>query len=119
MKVALNECFGGFNLSEEAEEFINSRREEADNYTGEWRTNPVLIECIETLGSERASGMCSEINIEEYDDNNYEISISEYDGYEELELIPKIKRSMLESCKSVDEIINYLQDLCVRAVFDD
>lgn len=83
MKIAINRCYGGFCLSEEAYQFLGL---EWDNYGFAFtfddnkRTNPDLIKCIETLG-ERANGefACLEV-VEIPDDINWEIE--DYDGME-------------------------------------
>lgn len=76
MKIVINDCFGGFSISEEAKKYC----EENSSYNIS-RTNEKLIEFIEKYGSERASGMCAKLKIVEIpDDVNWEIE--EYDGNE-------------------------------------
>ena len=75
MKVVVNNCYGGFELSEEALKYMNIPYKkdgrwvfpEDSNYLGsyECRTNPRLVEFIEEFGSDRASGDCSKLGIEE------------------------------------------------------
>lgn len=105
-KIAINRCFGGFGLSQEAywwlfehgipvlpdhqyessELAIRDDRQlyglyaELDNY----RSHPTLIACIEALG-ERANGPCSRLKIEEVaDDLRWEIV--DFDGMERLKV---------------------------------
>lgn len=82
MKIAINKCYGGFGLSEKAYEFLGL---EWDGYGTDYcsyekRTDPKLIECIETLGAE-ANKYYANIKIVEIpDDVDWEIE--EYDGIE-------------------------------------
>ena len=104
VKVVLNSCHGGFNVSEEVVLWMRQYEDEEamkivllgetyyphnvtntyhSNYFQITRTNPLLVEFIETYGSERASGMCANLRIEEVDNlDNY--SIEEFAGYEKL-----------------------------------
>lgn len=47
------------------------------------RSDPLLIECIETLGSDVCSGQCSKLKIVEIPDD-VQYFIEEYDGYEHI-----------------------------------
>jgi len=47
------------------------------------RSDPLLIECIETLGSKEVSGSCAKLKIVEIPDD-VEYSIEEYDGFEHI-----------------------------------
>jgi len=49
----------------------------------EIRTNKDLIECIETIGSKKASGYCASLKIIKIPDN-IEYEIDEYDGNESI-----------------------------------
>ena len=78
MKIVVNVCYGGFSLSQEAEDFlmekygINSRVDRSD-----YR----LVNCVETLGGSVAGGKFSVLGIIEIPDD-VEWEIEEYDGYE-------------------------------------
>ena len=79
MKVVINDCYGGFGLSEKAMKFlgVDSGWPEIE------RNNPKLVECVEKLGEE-ANDMCAELKVVEIpDDVNWEIG--EYDGLEWVE----------------------------------
>ena len=90
-KVVYNACYGGFSLSKEAakwliehgsdkiNEDINSITFNMFNYEGE-RHDKLLIECVENLGSELASGNCANLQIAIINGNKYRID--EYDGSE-------------------------------------
>lgn len=98
MKVAINDCYGGFRLSEKAlrlysvhkfgEDVVEALRNGLaringlNTYTDEFRSDPVLIEVIEELGEE-ANGAGASIIIKEIPDDA-EWEIEEYDGKEYL-----------------------------------
>jgi hypothetical protein len=78
-KVVYNNCYGGFDLSEEAKELytkLNGKSVEYDEYC---RHDPILIKVIETLG-DAASSSCSDLKIKIIKGNKY--IIDEYDGME-------------------------------------
>lgn len=107
MKIAINKCFGGFSLSDEAHEMLVSlgvklyenweELEARENKDEAWvvkagpyslgkyansieRTDERLINVIETLGK-KASGMCGNVKVISIPDNiDYEID--DYDGME-------------------------------------
>jgi hypothetical protein len=98
MKVAYNNCFGGFTISEEALRNIAElkgvslkgmkydysmfyNRETNESFGDLERTDKELIQTIEDIGSKRASGMCSCLAIAEIPDGA-EYEIDEYDGNE-------------------------------------
>jgi hypothetical protein len=90
MKIAINRCFGGFSLSKKAYEFLELEWDGCgyayvDN---DKRTDPKLIEMIECLGSEEASGRCSELKVIEIP---YDVDwvIKEYDGIEHIAEVHK------------------------------
>ncbi len=85
MKVVVNRCFGCYSLSNEAMQWLAERSDAARAYMGElgswassdkghWhyqgsgRTDPLLVECVETLGSERASGLVAKLEVVEIPD---------------------------------------------------
>lgn len=95
-KVVINSCYGGFGLSEEANDLLHSKYpdmlEVFDDYEGGEikylkheieRHDKRLIEVIEELGVEKSSGMCAKLYIEEIGTPMYRIS--EYDGFEDIE----------------------------------
>lgn len=77
------------------------------------REDPVAIKLLEEKGSEYCSSKKSNLEIVEYDDEMWIPSISEYDGAENLELIPKISEKRIRDCKNVDEIVDLLKALCL------
>ena len=79
MKVVINTCYGGFSVSKEVYDFMGLEWDGWGFYGN--RTNPKLIEAIETLGTEIASGSMAKLKIVEVpDDVNWKIE--EYDGKE-------------------------------------
>jgi hypothetical protein len=91
MKVVINACYGGFGLSKEAEEFLHYNGIVLDNwnYDGrDFRSNPVLIECVETLGK-KVNTDYSDLKIVEIPDD-VEWEITEYDGWEQIEEVHRI-----------------------------
>lgn len=87
MQVLLNDCYGGFNFSEEFKAHIRSKypnRYEEDSFYFVDRADPVFIEEALSFGLEKASGHFSNLVVVEIPDNvNY--SIYEYDGMEQIE----------------------------------
>lgn len=84
MKIVINRSHGGFGLSEEAYKYLGL---DWDGYGDKYadidsRTDPKLIECVETLG-EVANGESAELKIVEIpDDVDWEIE--EYEGKEHI-----------------------------------
>jgi hypothetical protein len=76
-KIVINRCYGGFGLSEKAQQYLGVD----DHYAfKDDRSNPKLVECVEELGEE-ANGDFADLAIVEIpDDVIWEVS--EYDGYE-------------------------------------
>jgi len=83
MKIVINVDWGGFGLSEEAYKELGL---EWDGFgyafNGyECRTNPKLVEVVERLGSERASGHFAKLKVIEIPDG-IDWVIYNYDGIE-------------------------------------
>lgn len=93
MKVVINKCYGGFSISKKAAEYMAERASEIAkkdlsvpseyfySYNYE-RTDPLLIEAIETLGKE-ANGYSANLAIIEIP-NDIDWYIYEYDGMESI-----------------------------------
>ena len=114
--VVYNSCFGGFSLSEECTQELESRLgdREVD------RDDPVLVEIVRAKGPGRAGGPYSNLRIKEipdkYRDSFY---IQEYDGYEsvvidfkgwKLRRIDEILKKDMEPRLKVDEIQHILDE---------
>lgn len=83
IKIVRNTCFGGFNLSEKALKFMGITEAEGYEYSFEsQRTDPKLVECVETLGKE-ASGYLSDLEVVEIPDG-VDWYITDYDGVERI-----------------------------------
>lgn len=82
MKIVINTCFGGYCLSEKAYEFLGLEWDEYGYKFENNRTNPKLIECVETLGKE-ASGWCADLKVVEIPDH-IDWTMEDYDGKESI-----------------------------------
>lgn len=80
IKVVINKCFGGFSLSKEAYEFLGIPWDNFGYKYNDNRTDPKLVDCIETLG-DKANGMCANLRVVEIP-IDIKWSIEEYDGNE-------------------------------------
>jgi len=88
MKVVINQCYGGFGLSSQAEMKYAELKgiklydwKEGSIYFGEReRTDPALIQVIKKLGK-KANGPYADLKIVEIPDD-VEWTIEEYDGIE-------------------------------------
>lgn len=87
MKLAINTCFGGFSLSEDA---YNELGLPWDGFGFKYshegiktRSDPKLIACIEKLGP-KANGRVAELKIVEVPDDLI-LEITEDDGFETIE----------------------------------
>lgn len=85
MKVVINRQFGGFSLSEKAYEFLRIKWDRYGHNYRDYsrRADPKLVECVETLGSEEASGKFATLEVVEIPDD-VDWTISYYDGMEEV-----------------------------------
>lgn len=94
MKIAVNKCFGGFALSKELYNILGIEWDgygyldngdlgiKSDNYLA-YRSDPRLIEAIEKIGEEKASGALAKVCIVDIPDG-IEWEIDEYDGIESI-----------------------------------
>lgn len=89
MKIVINECFGGFSVSENFFKDCNipyGKSKWGSVYPTtdiDLRTDPRLIEYIEKNGSAKASGSCAHLVVEEIPKGTAFI-IDEYDGNESI-----------------------------------
>ena len=79
MKVLYNAKYGGFSFSDAFVDEFKKRHPEKKCKNG--RTDPDVIALFEEMGSERSSGRCANLQIEEIPDD-VEFEIDEYDGME-------------------------------------
>lgn len=93
MKVVINNCFGGFGLSDEAEAWLYKRGLDVNDFgtftnENKLRTQPLLVECVETLGKD-VNTSYSELKIIEIPDD-VDWGISEYDGIESIHEVHRV-----------------------------
>lgn len=82
-RVVINTCYGGFDLSEEACNWLKEKDFEIPYpYYDAPRHHPLLIQCVEEL-RDKASGFLAELIIKEFEGDIYRIC--EYDGLEWVE----------------------------------
>lgn len=109
MKLVINNCYGGFSLSREAvllarsltddpawrEVYIKGDRypdgvivdyDYGYIYDSIERDDPILVQVVEQLGPEKASGACAKLVVEEISKGTC-YRIEEYDGRERIETI--------------------------------
>lgn len=75
MKFVLNKCYGGFGLSDWAEEQIGCSEP--------YRDDSEFISLVEQY-PDKVSGSCAELVIVEIPDNTTDYEIDEYDGFESI-----------------------------------
>lgn len=92
MKIAINKCYGGFSVSEDVYDALGIKWDnygfltndnfgiESDDYL-KWRSHPKLIQAIESIGEDKASGSLAKIRIIDIP-NGIEWDLDEYDGIE-------------------------------------
>ena len=90
-KIVINTCYGGFGLSDEAIKWLESRGVD-DTYELS-RHDPLLVECVETLG-EKANSPYSRLAVIEIEGNLYRVE--EYDGKEWIEQPEKMEWIKIE-----------------------
>jgi hypothetical protein len=85
MKIVINDCFGGFGLSDEAFarylELTNQKAEDISVYEIP-RNDPALIQVVEEMGK-AVNGLCAKLKVVEIPDG-VKWTISEYDGNEHI-----------------------------------
>ena len=78
MKFVINDCFGGYGLSQE---FLDKYGEGLGSLE---RNDPKLVAAVEEFGLRNASGTYSALCIKEIPDDATDYSIEEYDGAESI-----------------------------------
>ena len=93
MKIVINRCWGGFSVSQAVLKELGFEKDygylenedfgiKSDNYQ-QYRSNPRLIEAIEKVGLEEASGDLAVLDIREVPDD-VDWYIDDYDGMESI-----------------------------------
>lgn len=122
IEVLLNDCYGGWNMSNKAKNLYKFRKtENSNNNYIRKRSDPILVQIYKELGDEFDGGENSKTGIEKIPKKyeNYYI-ISEYDGLETVEidytlyeldhLKQKIKEILENNSTNNDEKINQLKN---------
>lgn len=93
MKIVINKCYGGFGVSKDfCKDYNIPVKEGGYSFRPKEeisRTDPRLIEYIEKYGSEKASGWCASLCVEEIPKGTA-YRIREYDGYESIEYCDEV-----------------------------
>jgi hypothetical protein len=86
IEVLLNDCYGGWQISNKAKKLYELRRTKDSNYYLRRRSDPILVQIYKELGDE-FDGKYSKTGIEKIP-KKYEkyYIISEYDGLESIEI---------------------------------
>ena len=82
MKVVINECYGGFGISDKARKILGSKK-----YKYDWeikRDDPKLIALIEQKGSEFVSDQYACLVVEDIPESATDYKMIEHDGYESI-----------------------------------
>jgi hypothetical protein len=84
IKAVYNDTYGGFSISEEAVAWLNAQgHKKVTKYSyrsASQRSAPELVQVVETLGSERASGKHARLAIETFENTSLNaMKLHEYD----------------------------------------
>ena len=103
-KIVINNCYGGFGLSDKALELIAQRKNTTDriSHWGLKRDDADLIAVIEELGTE-AEGHSSELRIEEFDEG-VEYTMSERNGKESVDYYVPVTMEELAQGLSITKL---------------
>ena len=77
MKIVVNKCFGGFNVSDEAARKLGLH----DGYHIISRVDDRLIKMVEE-DADKTSGLCAKLRVVEVPDNATDWELNDYDGRE-------------------------------------
>lgn len=78
MKFVLNKCYGGFDLSEEAQEILGQADFEIR------RDDPDLLALIEEKGIQFVQGKYAKLKVVEVPESATDFTLDEYDGWERI-----------------------------------
>lgn len=78
MKLVINTCYGGFELSDKAIDMLGENVYQLE------RDDPKLVEIVEMLGKEAYNTDVSKLSVVEIPDNATDYEVDEYDGYESI-----------------------------------
>ena len=87
IEVLLNDCYGGWKISNKAMKLYELRRTKDSNYYISKRSDPIFVQIYKELGDEFDEGEHSKTGIgkipKKYENHYY---ITEYDGLESIEI---------------------------------
>lgn len=109
--VLYNDCYGSFCISKDAEDLIKEKMfENIANYNYELRSNEIIVDVFNQLGSEKFSGHYAKIKAEEVP-VIYDYKIEQYDGLETVYWMPQ-KEYLLNLMRQEDftKAIEYLEE---------
>ncbi len=126
----INVCYGGFGLSKEAIKLYLQRTNKCeekyhDEYYGEYyndtREDPIMIAILKEIGSKRASGKHAKLAIAHIPikfKNSF--SISEYDGWEGIEIdFARYKLMAISDLVSKDPTLSTNNQLILDIIKED
>ena len=105
IEVLLNDCYGGWRVSNKARKLYELRRTKDSNYYISKRSDPIFVQIYKELGDEFDAGEYSKTGIEKIPkkyENHY--IITEYDGLESIE-IDYVKYELDHLKKNIKEIL--------------
>ena len=122
IEVLINDCYGGWKISNKAVELYKLRRPKDSNYYVRRRSDPIFVQIYKELGDEFDGGKGSKTGIgkipKKYENYYY---ITEYDGLESIEIdytkyeFDNFKKNIKEILENNsidnDEKINQLQNM--------
>jgi len=124
IEVLLNDCYGGWQISNKAKKLYELIRTKDSNYYLRRRSDPILVQIYKELGDEFDGGKHSKTGIEKLP-KKYEkyYIISEYDGLESIEIdytkyeLDHLKQTIKENLENNsidnDEKINQFDKLSI------
>lgn len=114
-KIIINQCYGGWSLSNEAIEEYKKRSgttKMIHSYCEELRDDPILVEVVDAMIKEgkRAGGSCASLSVVGIPDE-YDYWIDEYDGIEgiHLQVNEEYLRKLIRQGNE-DDIVKYVMD---------
>jgi len=122
IEVLLNDCYGGWQVSNKAKKLYELRKIKDSNYYSRRRSDPIFVQIYKELGDEFDGGKHSKTGIEKipkkYEKYYY---ITEYDGLEKIEidytkyqldnLKQKIKEILENDSMDNDDKINQFKNM--------
>ena len=121
IRVMYNECYGGFGFSDLAKGEYCKRCPGATDIDNIERHDPIMVQIVADLGSERASASFSKIGLEEIPSQYVDhYSILEYDGMETVRIrYNKYKLDYARLILKNQELLSQTEQLeCLSAILN-